>query len=240
MYNNLLDGLVTLEPIDGSDYHLMMLDPTVEGCNYLIEKKSYYLQESPLVGFCEEDTNGLLRVELKSAILVDKHYWIIDYVYNATEFEAWGLKKDYSESAMIGICKELLSASVHSMFDEHYQKKYGKDDGFGMMGIIFEEKIAPGLRLLECGELPNGIEASFLICDPEAIIKELFGSNISPSRKAKLMAEGHEMLAAIHHTHSEFQPVQYLQSRPASPKMKTKQEKRLKNWSQSKKGKTDS
>ena len=231
MYNHLCDGLIKLEPIDNKPgYRRMMLDPTVRGCHYLIEDKDYYLKEVPLMDIAPKYHNSLLRIALKSAILVDKGYWIIDYVYHATEFEVWALKSKYSQSQITDICEKLLSASVESILDENYQRKYGNDDGFGMMSIIFEDKIAPGLKVSECGELPNGIEASFLICDPDAILDELYGLNISHVHKSQLINEAKKLLAKV---------------KPAKPKsvsakMKAKQEKRLKNWNQSKKDKTDS
>jgi hypothetical protein len=207
----------------------MMLDPTVRGCHYLIEDKDYYLKEVPLMDIAPKYHNSLLRIALKSAILVDKDYWIIDYVYHATEFEVWALKSEYSQSQITDICEKLLSASVESILDENYQRKYGDDDGFGMMSIIFEDKIAPGLKVSECGELPNGIESSFLICDPDAILDELYGLNISHVHKSQLIKEAKKLLAKV-------KPAE---PKPVSAKMKAKQEKRLKNWNQSKK-KTDS
>lgn len=231
MYNHLCDGLIKLEPIDNKPgYRRMMLDPTVRGCHYLIEDKDYYLKEVPLMDIAPKYHNSLLRIALKSAILVDKDYWIIDYVYHATEFEVWALKSEYSQSQITDICEKLLSASVESILDENYQRKYGNDDGFGMMSIIFEDKIAPGLKVSECGELPNGIEASFLICDPDAILDELYGLNISHVHKSQLIKEAKKLLAKV-------KPAE---PKPVSAKMKAKQEKRLKNWNQSKKDKTDS
>lgn len=230
MYNHLCDGLIKLEPIDNKPGYLrMMLDPTVRGCHYLIEDKDYYLKEVPLMDIAPKYHNSLLRIALKSAILVDKGYWIIDYVYHATEFEVWALKSEYSLSQITEICENLLSASVESILDENYQRKYGDDDGFGMMSVIFEDKIAPGLKVSECGELPNGIEASFLICDPDAILEELYGLNISHVHKSQLINEAKKLLAKV-------KPAE---PKPVSAKMKAKQEKRLKNWNQSKK-KTDS
>lgn len=231
MYNHLCDGLIKLEPIDNKPgYRRMMLDPTVRGCHYLIEDKDYYLKEVPLMDIAPKYHNSLLRIALKSAILVDKDYWIIDYVYHATEFEVWALKSKYSQSQITDICEKLLSASVESILDENYQRKYGDDDGFGMMSIIFEDKIAPGLKVSECGELPNGIEASFLICDPDAILDEIYGLNISHVHKSQLINEAKKLLAKV-------KPAK---PKPVSAKMKAKQEKRLKNWNQSKKDKTDS
>ena len=231
MYNHLCDGLIKLEPIDNKPgYRRMMLDPTVRGCHYLIEDKDYYLKEVPLMDIAPKYHNSLLRIALKSAILVDKDYWIIDYVYHATEFEVWALKSEYSQSQITDICEKLLSASVESILDENYQRKYGNDDGFGMMSIIFEDKIAPGLKVSECGELPNGIEASFLICDPDAILDEIYGLNISHVHKSQLIKEAKKLLAKVKPT----------EPKPVSAKMKAKQEKRLKNWNQSKKDKTDS
>ena len=230
MYSHLCDGLIKLEPIDNKPgYRRMMLDPTVRGCHYLIEDKDYYLKEVPLMDIAPKYHNSLLRIALKSAILVDKDYWIIDYVYHATEFEVWALKSEYSQSQITDICEKLLSASVESILDENYQRKYGNDDGFGMMSIIFEDKIAPGLKVSECGELPNGIEASFLICDPDAILDEIYGLNISHVHKSQLIKEAKKLLAKV-------KPAK---PKPVSAKMKAKQEKRLKNWNQSKK-KTDS
>lgn len=230
MYNHLCDGLIKLEPIDNKPgYRRMMLDPTVRGCHYLIEDKDYYLKEVPLMDIAPKYHNSLLRIALKSAILVDKDYWIIDYVYHATEFEVWALKSEYSQSQITDICEKLLSASVESILDENYQRKYGNDDGFGMMSIIFEDKIAPGLKVSECGELPNGIEASFLICDPDAILDEIYGLNISHVHKSQLINEAKKLLAKV-------KPAE---PKPVSAKMKAKQEKRLKNWNQSK-NKTDS
>lgn len=231
MYNHLCDGLIKLEPIDNKPgYRRMMLDPTVRGCHYLIEDKDYYLKEVPLMDIAPKYHNSIIRIALKSAILVDKDYWIIDYVYHATEFEVWALKSKYSQSQITDICEKLLSASVESILDENYQRKYGDDDGFGMMSIIFEDKIAPGLKVSECGELPNGIEASFLICDPDAILDEIYGLNISHVHKSQLINEAKKLLAKV-------KPAK---PKPVSAKMKAKQEKRLKNWNQSKKDKTDS
>lgn len=233
MYNLLHDGLIRLEAVlDKPGYHRMMLDSTVPGCHYLLEDKDYYFKELPLIGIiCNAYSHSLLRLALKSAILVDTQYWIIDYVYHATEFEVWALKDKYSEEQIKQICERLVSASVHSIFDKQYQAKYGADDGFGMMSVIFEDKIAPGLKVSECGELPNGISASFLICDPEAIIEELFGKNLSVVKKSRLLEEANKILEASG---------QAVASKPISTKMKAKQEKRQKNWNQAKKSNTDS
>ena len=232
MYNLLQSGVIRLETVlDRPGYHRMMLDTTVPGCHYLLEDKDYYLKELPLSEVHESYSDSILRLALKSAILVDQHYWIMDYVYNATEFEVWALKSEYSEEQITEVCKKLLSDSIHSLFDEQYQSEYGADDGFGMMGVIFEGRIAPGLKVSECGELPNGVTASFLNCDPESIIEELFGKNISFEKKSRLLEEANKILKA---------EIQAVAPKPVNAKIKAKQEKRQKNWNRAKKGNADS
>lgn len=239
MYNHLSSGLIKLEDIGVPGHHRMMLDPKTPGCHYLLEDRDYYLKVIPLIGveLIPYDC-GLIRLALKSAVFQDKNYWLMDYVYNETEFEVWTLKDAYSEAQMLDICKKLLGTTIHTLSDEKYQKEYGLDDGFGMMGCIFEGRIAPGLKINECGELPNGLEASFLICDPEAIIKEMFGENLSNIQKTRLLAEAKKMLSSS--SSSSAKPIDEAQQAKARAKQQAKQEKRQKNWSRAKKGKADS
>ena len=227
MFKQMIEGNVKFEKCGIHQHLRAVVDPTVLGCNFLLKTDPILLHKVTTVVFGNNSTIPT-AVTVADTIVGDTKYWLLYYCFGSADFYAWVKQSQASCEDVVNYAMTCHSTTLQASLDHKWMNNLYSVYLEESLGLYLEDKI-PGMRILEYGELPNGILASFLVTDPDEIVKFFLGD--------KLVKDVVEVSCDM--VEAETQPRKQ-RSKPVNTKMKTKQEKRQKNWSRAKKGKADS
>lgn len=222
MLSQLAEGLLHFETCDKPKHLRAVVDASVAGCSFIVRTDTVPLMKTFNAVF--PDGQIPINVSLCEAFVEDDPYWLLCYMFGCKNFYAWVLQSKSSEAELKKHGNFIFDSSVRTVTNANWGYTKGEPEIQEIMGMYLENNI-PGIRILEYGELPNGILASFLVTDPDQIARTFLDSKSTSS-----VSVGCEMLEVQHKQ----------KSKPVNAKIKAKQEKRQKNWNRAKKGNADS
>ena len=226
MFKQMIEGNIRFEKCGMPKHLRAIVDPTVLGCSFIMRISPIILNKMTTIVFGNGSQIPTL-VTVAETIVGDVKYWLLYYCFGTVDFYAWVEQSLASCETVVKYAKNCHSLTLQASTDHKWMNDLYSVTLDESLGLYLEDKI-PGMRVLEYGELPNGILASFLITNPDEILGVFLGNKAVKD----IVEVGSEVNDGLSQPRKQ-------KPKPVSVKMKAKQEKRLKNWNQSKK-KTDS